>query len=180
MKAEPTKNITLRPVEEVDAEFVFQLRSDGTRNRFLSPVGEGVEAQRAWIATYKKREAKGEEYYFAICLPGGEPCGLVRVYAFQEDTFSWGSWVIAPGSPRYVAIESALAVYEFAFGELGLAGARFEVMKGNEGVLRFHRRFGAEYVGEDREQEFFTFSKIQYLETKMRYRRYFSQASQSE
>ena len=173
------KNITLRTVEESDAEFVFNLRSDESRNKFLSPVGDGVEAQRKWIVGYKAREAAGEEYYFAIRLPGGEPCGLVRVYDLSEESFSWGSWVIAPGSPAYVSIESALAVYEFAFGELGFASARFEVMKGNEGVLRFHKRFGAEYLRSDEVHDYFVLTRETYENQRTRYRRFFQETQSS-
>jgi len=54
-----------------------------------------------------------------------------------------------PGAPPQAAIESALSVYAFGFGPLGKTSAHFKVRHGNERVVEFHRRFGAEEVGDD-------------------------------
>jgi RimJ/RimL family protein N-acetyltransferase len=166
------KNITLVGVTPADAPFILSLRLDEQRNRFLSPVSNDLEAQVAWIVSYLERQRQGEEYYFIITDKTGERLGTVRIYGFQDDAFSWGSWIIKPGSPSSVAIESALAVYEYAFGTLGFHRCYFEVRKGNERVVAFHTRFGARITGEDDLNNYFEVREADYLAVKSRYLKY--------
>lgn len=143
------KNVSLRFVEESDAAFLVSLRTNEKLNRFLSSVDHDVEKQRVWIENYKVKEKNREEYYFIIEDKKNAPVGAVRVYDLQEDSFSWGSWIITPGKSPAIAIESAVRVYKFAFEELGYQHAHFEVMKGNNSVMKFHKNFGAIQTNED-------------------------------
>ncbi len=159
MKAE-LKTIRLRLVETCDAEFILSLRLDGRYSRFLSGVSPDVEAQRAWIGKYKDDEAAGLQYYFITeRLLDGAPCGTIRIYDLRFDSFSWGSWILNESKTRYAALESALLVYEIGFNQLGFAKSHFEVMKGNDGVIAFHKRMGAEVVGEDEQNFYFEISR---------------------
>lgn len=167
-----TKHLQLRLVRMSDAEFILALRLDESKNRYLSAVQNDVQAQRDWLATYQQREALGQEYYFVIESHAQEALGVLRVYDFQGDSFSWGSWILKPGAPTFAAIESALAVYETAFYELGFARCHFQVRKGNERVREFHLRFGSVVVGEDELEEHFQFDKARYEVTRDRYRRF--------
>lgn len=162
----------MRLATESDAEFIFTLRRDEARNRYVSAIGAELEAQRAWLGNYKERERKGEEYYFIIEKADGAPVGTVRVYDYREDSFSWGSWIIAAGTPPAVAMESALLVYEFAFGRLAFKRCHFEVRKGNDRVIAFHKRFGAEVVGEDASSYQFSYSSEAYEATRARYEKF--------
>ena len=162
----------LRLATEADAPFIFKLRHDESRNRYLSTIGDEVAAQAVWLRKYKEREARGEEYYFIIEDAAGEPRGTLRIYDYRGDSFSWGSWIIAPGAPPALAIESALLVYEFAFGQLGFRNCHFEVRKGNERVVAFHERFGARKSGEDELAYQFTYPREAYDAIRARYARY--------
>lgn len=164
-------NTVLRLIREDDAEFILRLRLDGSVNRFLSPVDADLAKQVEWISQYKQREAIRSEFYFVIENPRDQQCGTVRVYDFQGTSFSWGSWIVAPGSPSFAAIESAFAVYEFAFGHLGFLQSHFEVRKGNAKVLKFHQRFGATIVREDDLNLYFHLSRASYEKTKAHYAR---------
>ncbi|MFK0095467.1 GNAT family N-acetyltransferase [Pseudomonas sp. NPDC090592] len=154
-----SKTICLRLIEEQDAAFVVQLRTDGKYNKYLSAVGDDVEAQRQWIRRYKDDEKAGDQYYFIIEKLDGTPCGTVRVYDLRPTSFSWGSWILNEDKTQYAAIESALLVYEFGFGQLGFGQAHFEVMKGNDKVVSFHKKMGAVEVGEDDAHTYFEISR---------------------
>ena len=149
------KNIRLRLVEEVDADFILTLRLDSRYKTFLSSVNPDVEAQKNWIRKYKDDEKKGIQYYFIIERLDGTPCGTVRIYDIRNDSFSWGSWILNENKTRYAALESAFLVYNFGFESLGLKKSHFEVMKGNSGVIKFHTRMGAVRTNEDEINEYF-------------------------
>lgn len=166
------KNINMKTVEVEDAEFIYTMRQNQDKTKFLSKVGGTIETQKEWIKNYKQREAYKEEFYFVIESKNQEKLGLVRMYDFQEDSFCWGSWLIKEDAPKTTAIESALHIYEFGFYSLGFEKSHFDVRKGNDKVIAFHQRFGANIVDEDELDYFFNFEKSDYEITKEKYKRY--------
>jgi RimJ/RimL family protein N-acetyltransferase len=150
-----SKTLKLRLVEENDAEFILSLRLDERYNTFLSAVTPNLKCQKQWIRKYKGDEEAGVQFYFIIERKDGIPCGTVRIYNLREDSFCWGSWILNQSKTRYAALESALLVYEFGFGDLGYKKSHFDVMKGNKGVVKFHQRMGAVIVSEDDENYYF-------------------------
>lgn len=158
------KSIKLRLADPEDAEFILSLRTDPTKNRYLSPVGSDIETQRQWLRAYKARELAGSEFYFIIeALPQSTPCGVVRVYGIENDTFTWGSWITTHDAPRKTAIESACLIYSFAFEKLGLSRCYFEVRRENSRVLAFHDRFGAQRTTADDLNQYFDYSRDVWL-----------------
>lgn len=164
------KNINLRLALVSDAGFVCELRAQVNKTQFLSKVSNDVEAQKIWLSEYKKREKLGLEYYFVIEDIYEKRLGLVRVYDLQQESFCWGSWLIKDDAPTTTAIESVLLVY--GFGKLGYKISHFDVRKGNERVIAFHKRFGATVIKEDDDSFYFTYSLMSYLKTQQKYRRY--------
>ncbi|MDE6958068.1 N-acetyltransferase [Helicobacter apodemus] len=163
------KHIALRLVQLSDAAFIYALRND-KKARFLTQIIGGVQAQEQWIVEYKKREALGQEFYFII--QGGESLGTIRIYDLKEDSFCWGSWIIKDSSPSYVAIESALCIYEFAFNTLGFRQSHFDVRKNNVKVVAFHQRCKARIVREDSKNYYFNFSKEDFASMQRHYAKY--------
>ncbi|KVO00167.1 hypothetical protein WJ69_31460 [Burkholderia ubonensis] len=166
------KTIRLRLAEPSDAEFILSLRLNEQLNRFISKTADDTEKQTAWLNSYKEREKEAIEYYFIIELMDGTPVGTVRIYDFHGDSFCWGSWLIKRDAPNYVAIESALNVYEFAFYSLGFESSHFDVRRDNERVLAFHQRLGARITHSDAENHFFTYGKTEYEHVRSRYRKF--------
>lgn len=154
-----SKTVRLRLIEYSDAEFILSLRLDGKYNQFLSSVSSDINSQREWINRYKLDEAKGTQFYFVIERNDGTPCGTIRVYDLREESFCWGSWILNEDKTRYAALESAFLIYEFGFEDLGFSKSHFEVMKGNEKVISFHKKMGAVQTGEDKENYYFEISK---------------------
>jgi RimJ/RimL family protein N-acetyltransferase len=166
------KNINLRTVEIDDADFIYEMRQNQEKTKYLSKVIGTVESQKEWIKNYKQRENEQKEFYFLIESKNEEKLGLVRMYDFQADSFCWGSWLIKEDAPKSTAIESALQIYEFGFYKLGFEKSHFDVRKGNDKVIAFHQRFGANIVDKDELDYFFNFEKSDYEITKQKYKRY--------
>lgn len=154
-----SKTIQIRFVEESDAEFILKLRLDPKYNQFLSSVNSDVQSQKDWIKKYKNDEAAKKQFYFIIERNDATPCGTVRIYDLKEDSFCWGSWILNEDKTRYAALESALLVYQFGFNELGFEKSHFDVRKGNEKVISFHKKMGAQKTGEDDLNEYFNITK---------------------
>ena len=138
-------------------------------NRHVSQVAPDLNAQKEWILSYKKREAIRAEFYFIIRGLDNNPLGTVRIYDFQNGSFCWGSWMVAPDSPRKTAIESALSVYEFAFYTLGFGRSHFDVRNDNQKVIDFHKRMGAEDTHSNELDTFFIYMKESYEKIRIKY-----------
>ena len=166
------KNINMRTVTTEDAEFIYNMRQNQNKTKYLSKVTGTVESQKEWIKNYKQREEEKKEFYFVIESKDEEKLGLVRMYDFQDESFCWGSWLIKEDAPKTTAIESALQIYEFGFYSLGFEKSHFDVRKENDKVIAFHQRFGAKIIDEDELNYFFNFEKSDYEITKEKYKRY--------
>lgn len=164
-----SKTIRLRLVNENDAEFILGLRLDSKYNKFLSEVPGDVSLQKSWIKNYKIDELNGLQFYFLIERLDGIPCGTVRVYDIRNDSFCWGSWILNDKKTISAALESAFLIYDFGFNYLGLDKSYFDVIKGNEGVVSFHKKMGAKQIGEDEKSYYFEVSKYSISHTRNRF-----------
>jgi len=143
-KAVRGHKLMFRDASVDDAEFILSLRTDETKNRYLSTTSADVQQQRDWLTRYA---ADDSQIYFIICTLDGKPVGTVRLYDQQGDSFCWGSWIKSDDAPSGFGVESALIIYDFAL-QLGFQRSHFQVSKGNDGVISFHLRFGAVQVAE--------------------------------
>ena len=163
----------MRTVELDDAYFIYDMRQNQSKTKYLSNIRGTVEDQKKWINNYKKRETENKEFYFIIESKEGEKLGLVRMYDFHKTSFCWGSWIIKENAPKSTAIESAIQIYEFGFYILGFSKSHFDVRKRNDKVIAFHKRFGAEIIKENDLDYFFIYSKENYEIIKIKYKRYY-------
>jgi RimJ/RimL family protein N-acetyltransferase len=166
------KRTNLRLVRIEDAEFLLSLRLDPKKNRHLSQIDNDLGKQTEWLKNYKKREKDKAEYYFVIEDKIGTPFGSLRLYDFIKDSFCWGSWILKDNRPNYMAVESALLVYEFAFYSLKFNNCHFDVRKENTKVIAFHVRLGSRITSEDDLNFFFDYSRADYESIKPRYGRF--------
>lgn len=143
------KHVTLRLVELEDAQFIVTLRNYAKSQKFLSATSSNIEAQERWMRDYKVREQEGTEFYYVIQLQDGSPVGLIRLYDLKLDIFSGGSWIMAPGHPHQIAVETVILLYDLCFDQLGYEKILLQVVKENQSVIRFHKRFGALVERED-------------------------------
>jgi RimJ/RimL family protein N-acetyltransferase len=156
--------VTRRFVEPADAGFILSLRMDDRLGRFLSPTDPDVEKQERWIASYKERERRGEEFYFLFAHRDGSKYGVSRIYDIDNEAgvFEVGSWLFAPDSPLGLAVLCDLCVRDWAFEKLGSASCRFEVRKENKSVVGYHKRFAPELTGQDGLNFYFRLDRDRY------------------
>lgn len=134
------KTLVFSDAGVADAAFIHALRTDARGTRFLRPTSALLADQVAWMESYAQCS---DEAYFVITDARGKRLGTVRLKEARGDSFSWGSWILAPDAPAQVAIESALMVYAYALDVLGFKRSHFHVLRDNARVCAFHERFGA-------------------------------------
>jgi hypothetical protein len=143
--------LVFRDATPADAGFILGLRTDASKNRYLSATAPDVAQQTAWLERYANDP---EQLYFIIENTAGKPVGTVRLYDRRGPSFCWGSWIKADDAPAGFGIESALMVYHYAL-HLGFTAAHFDVRRENAGVISFHQRSGARIVDENELDYFF-------------------------
>lgn len=163
--------IVLRDAAVRDAAFILSLRTDETKNRFLSQVDPALESQQAWLERY---QSTTDQAYFIIEDLQGQPFGTVRLYDPQGTSFCWGSWLLVHGGPSHFSIESALVVYHYGL-RLGFEAAHFDVRKGNRSVWQFHERFGAVKTGETQEDYLYAIDRQAIERSLTRYAKFLPQ-----
>lgn len=146
--------IAARSICLEDANFVVSLRLDSGRGQFLTNIDRSVEAQRRWLQGYLQDE--NQAYFVIHDVETCSPVGLVRMYGPRGNFFSWGSWIFLPGCDSFLAFESAMLIYQYAF-LLGFEAAYFDVRRSNISVRRFHEKLGAVEVSSDRRDVFYEF-----------------------
>jgi len=160
-------NLILRLIKPDDAAYVHGLRTNPFYNSHLSKITGTVQDQRAWIEGYQAREAAGQEFYYVIERKDGMRCGLVRLYDFDVESFTWGSWILDESKPRKAALESAVLIYQIGFLGHNFGSAIFEVLNKNNHTLAFHRRFGALETGHDELNTYFEYPRARFEKDKM-------------
>jgi hypothetical protein len=162
------KNLTFKDVSLADAGFIFKLRSNFSKVRYLSKITQSEQDQIDWIAKY---HISLNTAYFVIYL-NNLPIGTVRLYDPQKNSFSWGSWIIIDNAPKFSALESALMVYRYGMEHLGFEESHFDVRKENIKVCNFHKKFGAIQTSEDQINIYFKITREAVEKSFIRYKKY--------
>ena len=159
-------DIFLRLVEKKDAPFIVKLRTEQKNARFISKTSININDQEKWIFDYKLRELKEDEYYFIACMKDSlKPFGTTRLYNFDQDTFTNGSWVVKREMLPKHSIMVDLLVRSFAFRELNFSNCFFEVRQGNRKVIKYHQMLGAKFVRSDDLNNYYNISKNHFFES---------------
>lgn len=159
-----------RLVEESDAQFIWQLRTDPVLSMHVNPVAGTPADQMSWISAYKSREKLGHEVYLISLDPGtGSKQGVNRLYNFRGDTFELGSWLYAPGEDISKSILGDINAREIGYDILGFEYCSFEVRKANKSVLRYHKGYSPDITGEDDLNYYFRLSRDTFNQYKYRY-----------
>jgi RimJ/RimL family protein N-acetyltransferase len=130
----------LRSVVPDDAEVVLKLRGqDGDRQRYLNPISDDIEAQKAWIA---QQNAAENDYYFVIeDRFTKEVVGLIGLYNIADNRAEWGRWIV--DSSSLAAVESVNLLMAFGFNDLGLSEIYCQTVADNTAVVKFHDGYAA-------------------------------------
>lgn len=162
------KGVRLRLVENEDAQFIVDLRTDPRLGQNLSPTSAILEDQINWIKNYKKREADQEELYFIIEDSNKIPWGTVRLYGFDENCFTVGSWICLPGNQDKIAVKAWLLCVEYGFEMLKFNVLLFDVRKKNTGVLYYAKLYHPTLISEDELNYYFELEKATFYKNRER------------
>jgi len=162
------KTLVFRDASEDDAEFIYSLRVDPEKSKYLSKVSQELSDQRAWLKNYENRD---DQAYFIIEFER-KSIGTIRLYDQKDNSFCWGSWILINSRPSHAAMESALMVYSYAFTDLGFTASHFDVRKENEKVWQFHERFGAKRESESDLDFFYSLNETAIREALDKYSRF--------
>lgn len=157
------KGIILRFVELSDAAFIVNIRSSSKNQRFISKTSNSVEEQKKWIERYKLREAKNKEFYYVFMDDKNNRWGTYRLYNIGEDSFTIGSWVAHPDTPKKLAIKADLIMKKIGFTMLNKPICNFDVRKLNKTVVRYHLMFEPTKIAEDELNYFYKIDYKSYL-----------------
>ena len=150
--------IDVRFVQESDAAFILNLRTDPRLSRYLHETENDLEKQKAWINAYKQREALGIEYYF-IYEQNGIPIGVNRLYNITDNTLTGGSWLCKKDIPYNLPLLISIIGREIIFDFLKYDSYQFDVRKKNAKVLRFHLLAGSKIISESGIDYYLTLNK---------------------
>lgn len=163
------KKLEFRNAKVTDAEFIFSLRIDRDKSKYLSRISPEMDDQVYWLENYAD---KNDQVYFIIQDANGIPLGTVRIYDAKEESFCWGSWILKNEVPKSAALESTLMVYSYAIDYLGFEKAHFDVRKDNEKVWHYHERFGAERIGETELDYFYKIDNVNIRAARSKYKEF--------
>lgn len=151
--------ISLRSVEEKDAETILNWRTNENISKYLHKVENDVEKQKKWIREQQNREG---DYYFLILDKKNNPVGTIGLYNinYQKAEAEFGRWISL--SPIF-ALESCILIYEFGFENLYLNRIISRNVSDNIAVINFHKRFGASYVKDNIKEGEFIFTEYEIL-----------------
>lgn len=155
-------NLTLRLIKPDDAAYVHGLRTNPFYNSHLSKVTGTVQDQRAWIEGYQARETAGQEFYYVIERKDGTRCGLVRLYDFDVESFTWGSGILDESKPLKAALESAVLSFGIGFGALGMHSANVDVRLENRHATSLYERLGMTKTHRIDGQIFFAYPRARF------------------
>lgn len=135
------KYIDMRCVTTDDAQFIVNLRNDDFLNKYVHTVSKDVELQAEWI---RKQIARDNDYYFIYSDKNGKPVGLCSVYDIDSNsqTASFGRWISWGNAAENV--ESVILSFDFAFKN-NIRTLYLDMVSGNTKIIKFWKRFGAQY-----------------------------------
>lgn len=155
----------VRLVNEGDAEFILQLRTNSKLCRYIHETEINLEKQKEWIRDYKKREAIGTEYYF-IYFYNSQPFGVNRIYNITQDSATSGSWICLPGYLPQQTVATSFILRDILFEYLLLNEDKFDVRINNLQVNKLNKLFGSEIVSQDESNYYWLLTKEQYYKNK--------------
>jgi RimJ/RimL family protein N-acetyltransferase len=134
--------LEVRLISEEDAPFIVSLRSDRDRTKYMVTIDNDLEKQQQWIYQYKKRERKGEDYYFIYLNSEGDPIGAYRISNINHTVSSCkvSSWIKRPG-PDSEALAMFIIHRLIIFKVLKLKRFYSDIHKDNLRALSYYDGF---------------------------------------
>ena len=158
-------DIDVRLVNEGDAQFIVDLRTNPSLSKFIHETSTDVSAQVEWIRNYKQREKAKEEYYFFFSK-NQIPAGVIRITDIHPEYASMGSWLCSPNNDPETSVATLLIARDILFEVLDIEKDVFNVDRGNKHVARLHKQMGARVVAENERGYQYELTKNDYIKNR--------------
>lgn len=145
----------VRLVNENDSEFIVRIRTNEKLGRYIHDTSNNIDNQLAWFREYKKREEKGQDYYFMFELPDGKRLGTERIYDITDTSFVTGSWVFDQEAPYGAAFLGDIITHEIAYELYPDKVHLHDIKKENHNVLRYAQLFKPKIIRETEDTIYF-------------------------
>ncbi len=161
--------VTLRPVNEADAEYILSIRTDSERSYFLKPVENNVEKQRAWITEHNRR---ADGHYFVIINSQQQPCGLIRIHDITKKQYTIGSWLVGPECGGFAAIESLMLILSYGIEVLDCERSIGMIREDNTRLITIYESLGGRCSGRQENFLEYEMTKESLQKAKKKYQRF--------
>lgn len=164
----------MRLIEENDAEFIVDIRTDINKSKFISSTDSNIEKQKQWIRNYKKRETINKEFYFIAIDENDEKFATYRLYNISNDSIEVGSFVSKPFYKIALnVIKVDVILKSYVFETLGYDSLNFEVRKNNKTVINYHNKFKPDLINEDDLNYYYKLEKNSFFTNKVKFEKLF-------
>ena len=153
------KLVSLRTIEETDAEYTYRIRQDKEKTKYLHEVNGTVEDQRQWI---RKSRDSADEYTFLVEDKQEKPLGMYGLYHVHGDEAEIGRALMFGNSIQ--DSEAAVLLHDFAFYVCKIKTLHVDIFMENKPSIGMTLRLGGKEVGRCFDGEF-NMTNIEYLIT---------------
>jgi RimJ/RimL family protein N-acetyltransferase len=172
-----TKNLSLKEVSLRDVRYVYKLRSDKHLTKYINPrKNDTINKQRVWLKEYLIRRKNHDEFYFIFQIKNKniyKNLGFARIIRLNQNTFHFGGWILEKNSKPWVALESCLSIYEYAFKKLKYKKSLLWINLKNSDVINYHKYLGAKFVKKDNREIYLSFDMKRFLELRKKFKNFF-------
>ena len=176
-KIKLTKNLSLKEVSLRDVRYVYKLRSDKHLTKYINPrKNDTINKQRVWLKEYLIRRKNNDEFYFIFQIKNKniyKNLGFARIIRLNQNTFHFGGWILEKNSKPWVALESCLSIYEYAFKKLKYKKSLLWINLKNSDVINYHKYLGAKFVKKDKREIYLSFDMKRFLELRKKFKNFF-------
>ena len=142
-----TKNLYLKEVTLRDVRYVYKLRSNKFLTRYINPrKNDTIKKQLDWLKGYLERRKNNEEFYFIFQIKKKNKYknhGFEIIINLDKKKFHFGGWILEKNNKPWIALESCLSIYEYAFKELNYKKSLLWINLKNLNVINYHKTLGA-------------------------------------
>ena len=160
-----------------DVRYVYKLRSDKHLTKYINPrKNDTINKQRVWLKEYLIRRKNNDEFYFIFQIKNKniyKNLGFARIIRLNQNTFHFGGWILEKNSKPWVALESCLSIYEYAFKKLKYKKSLLWINLKNSDVINYHKYLGAKFVKKDKREIYLSFDMKRFLELRKKFKNFF-------
>ena len=167
-----TKNLYLKEVNLSDVNYILKLRTNKKLSKYLNPTNPDKKKQLIWLEKYLIRRKNNKEFYFIFQIKikkDYKNMGFGRIVHLKKNIFHFGGWILEKNSKPWIALESCLSIYEYAFINLRYKKCLLWINLKNSDVIKYHEYLGSKYVKKSKKEIFFKFTKKNYEDLKKKF-----------